>query len=108
SQNIFLKVIYCSSQTHHSIYKAIHILGLQECVLRTISLDEHLKLSAKHLEEQIERDIRNGLEPFLVIANAGSTDVGAIDPIEALAAICETYGVWFHVDAAYGGFFALT
>ncbi len=108
SQNVDSNVIYWSAQTHHSLNKALHILGLEECILRIIPLDGQFKLSTRHLEEQVELDIRAGLHPFLVIANAGSTDVGAIDPIETLSIICKNKGMWLHVDAAYGGFFALT
>ncbi|WP_067036081.1 pyridoxal phosphate-dependent decarboxylase family protein [Allomuricauda sp. CP2A] len=108
SRNVRTSVIYCSTQTHHSIYKAIQLLGLEECVLQKIPLDAQFRLSTQYLEEQIERDVKTGLSPFLVVANAGSTDIGAIDPIEILGAICKRHGVWLHVDAAYGGFFTLT
>lgn len=108
SRNVHTNVIYCSPQTHHSIYKAIHLLGLEECVLQKVPLDGQFRLSIQYLEEQIERDVKRGLSPFLVIANAGSTDIGAIDPVEVLGTICKRYGIWLHVDAAYGGFFALT
>ena len=101
-------VIYCSPQAHHSIFKAIQIIGMDTYAIHKIPLDNAFKLSVAHLEQQIEVDLKAGLNPFLVIANAGSTDVGAIDPIEQLGAICKKHAMWFHVDAAYGGFFALT
>ncbi len=108
SKNLINSVIYCSQQTHHSIYKAINIVGLEECILRRISLDQSYRLSASELKNQIDKDIEAGLNPFLVIGNAGSTDVGAIDPLDEIALICKTFSIWFHVDAAYGGFFMLT
>ncbi len=108
SKNLLKSVIYCSQQTHHSIYKAINIVGLEECVIRQIPLDRNYRLLAPEFKAQVEKDIKDGLNPFLAIANAGSTDVGAIDPLEELSAICNTNSIWFHVDAAYGGFFALT
>ena len=108
SKNLLKSVIYCSQQTHHSIYKAINIVGLEECVVRQIPVDRNYRLSASEFKAQIEKDIEEGLNPFLIIANAGSTDVGAIDPIEELSTICNTNSIWLHVDAAYGGFFMLT
>ncbi|MCK0157252.1 aminotransferase class I/II-fold pyridoxal phosphate-dependent enzyme [Cellulophaga sp. F20128] len=108
SKNLLKSVIYCSTQTHHSIYKAINIVGLEECVLRQIPLDSDFRISTFELKSQIKKDVNDGLKPFLAIANAGSTDVGAIDPLEKLSAICREYSIWFHVDAAYGGFFAMT
>ncbi len=108
SKNLLKSVIYCSQQTHHSNYKVINIVGLEECVIRQIPLDCNYRLSAPEFKNQIEKDIDNGLIPFLTIANAGSTDVGAIDPLEEISVICRAYSIWFHVDAAYGGFFMLT
>jgi glutamate/tyrosine decarboxylase-like PLP-dependent enzyme len=101
-------VIYATQQTHHSIHKALRITGLDECVLRLIPVDEQYRMQAVKLKEQISEDLDYGLNPFLVIANAGSTDVGAIDPLQQIASIAEANGIWFHVDAAYGGFFLLT
>ena len=108
SKNLLNSVIYCSNQTHHSIYKAINIVGLEECIIRQISLDKSYRLSALELKKQIDKDTKAGLNPFLVIANAGSTDVGAIDPLEEISLISKTSSLWLHVDAAYGGFFMLT
>ncbi len=108
SKNLVRSVIYCSQQTHHSIYKAINMVGLEECVIRQIPVDLNYRLSPPKFKAQIEKDIKDGLNPFLAIANAGSTDVGAIDPLQELSTICNTNSIWFHVDAAYGGFFMLT
>ncbi|UAB82408.1 aminotransferase class V-fold PLP-dependent enzyme [Marixanthomonas sp. SCSIO 43207] len=108
SKNISKSVIYCSQQAHHSIYKAINTVGLEECVIRQIPLDEEFRISTSNFKDQVEKDAKEGLNPFLLIGNAGSTDVGAIDPLKDLSTICKRHSIWFHVDAAYGGFFTLT
>ncbi|MGM5470616.1 pyridoxal phosphate-dependent decarboxylase family protein [Flavobacteriaceae bacterium LMO-SS05] len=108
SLNIVKSVIYLSSQTHHSIFKAFNMLGLEEAVVREIPLDNKFRISIKDLKKQIAQDKKQGLNPFIIIANAGSTDVGAIDPLTELADISKKHNLWFHVDAAYGGFFMLT
>jgi len=108
SRDIENAVIYTTRQTHHSLLKAFKLCGLEECVLRVIAQDHQYRMITNKLEKQIEEDIRSGLKPFLIIANAGSTDVGAIDPLETLADIAKRYDTWLHVDAAYGGFFLLT
>jgi len=100
-------VIYLSSQAHHSIQKAIRIAGLSEAHLRYIPLDEGLRLSVKDLEKAIIEDKEKGLIPFFINASFGTTNSGAIDPMEPIAAIAKKYNIWFHVDAAYGGFFKL-
>lgn len=101
-------VIYCSSQTHHSIQKALKVIGLEASIVREISLDTQFKISLDLLKLQIKQDIEDGLIPFLLIANAGSTDVGAVDPLSELGRISQEFDLWFHVDAAYGGYFMLT
>ena len=101
-------VIYTTQQTHHSLQKAIKLCGLGECILRIIDLDEDYRIIPEKLKAQVLEDRGQGLQPFLVIANAGSTDVGAVDPLNAIASIAEEHQLWFHVDAAYGGFFQLT
>ena len=101
-------VVYCTSQSHHSIYKALKNIGLETCTIREIPLDSNFRISIPALETQIKHDEHIGLNPFLIIANAGSTDVGAIDPMEKLSNISKTHNIWMHVDAAYGGFFMLT
>lgn len=100
-------VIYLSDQTHHSIQKAIRIAGMVEAHIRYIPVDEHLRMSVEALEKAILADQAQGLQPFFLSAALGATNTGAIDPIAAQAAIAKRYGLWFHVDAAYGGFFRL-
>lgn len=101
-------VIYLTHQAHHSLEKAIRIAGLAECPIRHVPMDKAYRMDPLALQQQIKEDIRNGLIPFLLIASAGTTDVGAIDPMPELAQIAKKHRLWFHVDAAYGGFFVLT
>jgi glutamate/tyrosine decarboxylase-like PLP-dependent enzyme len=100
-------VIYLSEQAHHSILKAIRIAGLSEAPIRYIPLDEKLRLSANELEKTILEDKEKGLIPFFINASFGTTNTGSIDPIDSIAAIAKKHKLWFHVDAAYGGFFKL-
>ncbi|WP_204336088.1 pyridoxal phosphate-dependent decarboxylase family protein [Leptobacterium flavescens] len=107
ARDIENSVIYLSEQAHHSIQKAIRIAGLSEVQLRYIPLDKGLRLSVTELEKAILSDKEKGLKPFFINASFGTTNTGAIDPIDPIAAIAEKYNLWFHVDAAYGGFFKL-
>jgi aromatic-L-amino-acid/L-tryptophan decarboxylase len=108
SKTIERAVIYLSEQAHHSVDKAIRIAGLRECVIRHLPIDEKFRIVASELEKQIETDKAEGLNPFLVVASAGTTDVGAIDPLGEIGRISKRHGLWYHIDAAYGGFFILT
>ncbi|MCB0274501.1 MAG: aminotransferase class V-fold PLP-dependent enzyme [Calditrichaeota bacterium] len=107
SQKVRRSVIYLSAHAHHCLHKAIDYLGLGEAVVRTIELTPQFRLDPAALTRQIAADRQKGLRPFLVIGTAGTTDTGAVDPLEEMAAICRKNGCWFHVDAAYGGFFLL-
>ena len=100
-------VIYVSQQAHHSILKALRIIGLGEAILREVNLDERYRMDAEKLLHLIRTDEEEGLKPCIVISAAGSTDTGAVDPLKRLGEICQNHGLWFHVDAAYGGFFQL-
>ena len=97
-------VVYLSEQVHHSTQKALRIIGLEDIVIRYISLDADHKIKTDSLEELIQKDIAAGLQPFMVVATAGTTDTGAVDPLDEIADIARNYKMWFHVDAAYGGF----
>lgn len=107
STNVRNAVIYYGQQTHHSVYKALHTTGLHEAVQRKIALTESFQIDTAQLAEQMAQDRAMGLLPFLVVASAGTTDTGAVDPLDAMADLCKQFGAWFHVDAAYGGFFLL-
>ena len=100
-------VVYLSSQTHHCITKNLRLLGLGECVLRYLPLDERSRIRPEALAEQVESDRRRGLSPWLLVASAGSTDTGAIDPLATLGSLARDHRLWYHVDAAYGGYFML-
>lgn len=101
-------VVYLTEQTHHAVRKALSILGLAEAEVRTIALDACGRMDVEGLARRIESDREAGLRPWLVVANAGTTDTGAVDPLAAIGVIAHREGCWFHVDAAYGGFFLLT
>ena len=108
SKNIPKTVIYLSQQAHHSVDKAIRIAGLKECVLRYVPLDERFRIIPGKLEKLILKDKEEGLKPFMVIAAAGTTDVGAVDPLDEIGDITKRNKLWFHIDGAYGAFFLLT
>ncbi len=100
-------VVYTTAHAHHCLDKALRIAGLGECPVRYIPMDEQYRMQPEALSEAITQDKAAGLTPWLIIASAGTTDVGAIDPLQAIAAIAREHSLWYHVDAAYGGFFAL-
>ncbi len=100
--------IYLTDECHHTIRKALHIAGLAHVPVRSVSLDEKLRMSTADLGRRIEEDRRDGLLPWMVFASAGTVNTGAVDPMEEIAEIAVREGLWFHVDAAYGGFFILT
>jgi aromatic-L-amino-acid decarboxylase len=97
-------VIYTSTQGHSCIQKAVELLGFGSDSLRKIPVDADYCMDVKALEAQIAADRAAGLRPACVAANAGTVNTGAIDPLDALADLCEREGLWFHVDGAYGGF----
>ena len=101
-------VVYLSEQVHHSTQKALRIIGLEDVLIRYVPLDENHKIKTDALETLIAKDVEEGLLPFLVVATAGTTDTGAVDPLDDIASIAKKYNMWFHVDAAYGGFFITT
>jgi aromatic-L-amino-acid decarboxylase len=100
-------VVYLSSQTHHSVTKSLRIAGLGKCIKRMISVDLAHRMEVQKLKETIRADKNSGLLPWLAVAAAGSTDVGAVDPLKEIAAVSHKAGLWLHVDGAYGAMFAL-
>ena len=108
SKNYHNAVIYLSKHVHHCIDKALRIAGLHDSVKRYIPLDDKFRMIPDEIEKQIEKDKKKGLIPWLVIASAGTTDIGAIDPLEKIGKIAKRNSLWYHIDGAYGGFFILT
>lgn len=100
-------VVYMTEQAHHCVTKGLRVAGLGECVVRHIELDARYRLRPDRLEAAIAEDKRQGLRPWLVVGSAGTTDTGAVDPLEAIADVAARHALWFHVDAAYGGMFLL-
>jgi len=107
-ERIEKSVIYLSPQVHHCIHKALRIIGLEDIGIHYLDLDEFSRINVEFLKKQIELDIQKGLNPFMVIASAGTTDTGAVDPLTDIGKIANKMNLWFHIDAAYGGFFILT
>lgn len=101
-------VVYLTTQAHHCVERALRIAGLGEAAVRPVPVDEGYRMRPDALADAIAADRARGLRPWLVVATAGSTDAGAVDPLDALADVAEREGCWYHVDAAYGGFFLLT
>lgn len=108
SSDVTRSVVYLTSQTHHCIDKALRISGLGEAVVRRVGLDERWRMRADALEEAVKADVAAGLRPWLVVATAGTTDAGAVDPLADVADVADAHDLWLQVDAAYGGFFILT
>ena len=100
--------VYLTTQAHHCIEKALHIAGVGEAQVRHVPMDGQFRMRPDALAEAVAADRRRGLRPWLILAAAGTTDTGAVDPLDEIASIAERERCWFHVDAAYGGFFLLT
>ncbi len=95
-------VIYMSDQAHSSNIKAIRTIGFRKDQVRIIPTDFEFKFSLNKLKNAIAKDHLAGLQPFCLIATAGTTNTGTVDQLEDLAKICKTEGLWFHIDGAYG------
>ena len=95
--------VYLSDQAHSSNIKALNILGFRRDQIRIIPTDVEFKLSVNKLKNAISIDKLDGRRPLCVIASAGTTNTGTVDPLGLLADICDEEDIWFHVDAAYGG-----
>ncbi|MGV9313623.1 pyridoxal phosphate-dependent decarboxylase family protein [Streptomyces sp. NPDC003691] len=99
---------YFSDQTHFSVPRALHVLGIGEERVRVLPCDDGQRLSVDGLADRVAADRRRGRRPLLVVANAGTTATGAVDPLPALARLCREEGMWLHVDGAFGAAAALT
>ena len=94
---------YTSTETHSCVEKSIDSLGVGKKNLRKISIKDDFTIDVKKLEEQIVLDKNQGYYPVCIIANGGTVNTGAVDPLDTIAELCKKYNLWFHVDAAYGG-----
>lgn len=108
ANNPFNATVYFSDQTHSSVAKGLKILGFQQYQLRKIPSDGEFRLPMEALRQKIAADRQQGLVPFCIVANAGTTNAGAIDPLNEIADFCAAEGLWMHVDGAYGGSAALS
>jgi len=96
-------IIYMSDQTHSSNIKAIRVLGFKKEQVRIIPTDIEFKMAINKLKNAIAKDRLEGNKPFCIIASAGTTNTGSVDPLNEIAKICKTEKLWFHIDGAYGG-----
>ena len=99
--------LYVSEQAHHSMLKAAAACGIGASAVRVVPIDQDLRIIPSSLIELVDKDRAEGKLPFLLVATAGSTSAGSIDPLPVLAELCAREGLWFHVDAAWGGAAAL-
>jgi len=99
--------IYLSEETHYCVAKAARLAGLPRANVRPLPVDDRFRLVPEALESAVATDRGRGFHPFLVVANVGTTNTGAVDPLPDVLRIARAHGLWVHADAAYGGFFRL-
>jgi len=95
--------IYATGEAHHSFNKIAHMTGLGRRAIRTVATDRDLKMDLGDLARRVAEDREAGFAPLMVVGTVGTTGAGAIDPLPELARFCRSQGLWFHVDAAWGG-----
>jgi len=100
--------LYASDQSHHCVPKAMKILGFEDSSYVTIPTNENLEISINDLEIQIQKDIAQGLKPFMIVGTVGTTTSGSVDDLKKIAEVSKRYNLWFHVDGAYGAGFYIT
>ncbi|MBI3966465.1 MAG: aminotransferase class I/II-fold pyridoxal phosphate-dependent enzyme [Chloroflexi bacterium] len=96
-------VVYYSDQTHSSVERGLRLLGFAPAQLRKLPSDDGYRLPVARIRAAIAADRAAGLQPFCVVANAGTTNTGAVDPLPELVELCGLEGLWLHADSAYGG-----
>ena len=101
-------VLYCSDQTHSSLSKGVRLIGFRREQKRTVPTDAGYRLDVAALARMVAEDRAAGRRPFCVVANGGTTNTGAVDPLPEVAALCRREGLWLHVDGAYGAAAVLT
>ena len=94
--------VYASAEVHYSVTRAVELMGIGSHNLRDVEIDAGHRMRPEALAAAIDRDVADGVTPLAVIATAGTTLTGAIDPVAAIAGVCVERGVWLHVDGAYG------
>jgi aromatic-L-amino-acid decarboxylase len=99
--------MYASSETHFSIAKAAALLGIGRQNVRHIAIDEHFRIRVDDLISKITADLEAGYVPFCVIANAGTVNTGAVDPLAEIREVADRFQLWMHVDGSYGAFAVL-
>jgi len=107
-ENFLQGCIYTTAQCHHSVTKAARLAGFPASAIRTVRVTRDLTMDMAHLAGCIDSDRKAGLTPFMIVANAGTTNSGAVDPLDGLANLAASEKLWLHADGAYGGFFYLT
>jgi aromatic-L-amino-acid decarboxylase len=100
-------ILYCSTEAHMSTPKAAALLGLGHDSVRLIPVDDAFRMRIDVLRETIQRDVQAGLQPIAVVASAGTTATGSIDPLRQIAALCREHNLWLHIDGAYGALASL-
>ena len=100
-------VLYTSDQAHHCVHKSAKLAGIMPDRVRSIPCDAHYRMPLAALRDAIAADRAAGLTPFMVVSSAGTTNTGAVDPLDAIADLCAAADLWHHVDGAYGAFFQL-
>jgi aromatic-L-amino-acid/L-tryptophan decarboxylase len=100
--------VYMSDQSHTALSRAATIIGVRPDNVRKVKGDDFFRMDMEELARMVTEDRAAGFNPIAICGNAGTTNTGAVDPLEALADYCEAEGIWLHVDAAYGGFAVLT
>lgn len=100
--------VYCSAETHICVIKATEVLGIGSERTRIVPVTDTFQIDIDTLISMIKTDIASGFRPFCVVGNAGTVNTGAIDPLEELYQICQKFGLWFHIDGAFGSLAKLT
>ena len=96
-------IIFCSEEAHHSVHKSAKTAGLGYNCVKSIPVNDQLKLDTVQLEQAIKASHKSGDDPLMIISTAGTTGTGIVDDLEKISAISKKYNTWFHVDASYGG-----
>jgi aromatic-L-amino-acid decarboxylase len=94
--------VYCSDECHHSVVRAVEVIGLGSDAVRRIALDGRRRMRPGALADALDADRGAGVTPLAVVATAGTTMTGTVDPLDAIADVCAEHGTWMHVDGAYG------